>query len=80
LSAGLDAALASKNYCAIFRFGHCVITLYQANPEILEAVRLLRPRSWVQISPSAGTSEWPPAEWLPTGRVDPQFIGLPVRI
>jgi hypothetical protein len=78
--AGLDAALTSKNYCAIFRFGHCVISLYQAKPEILEVVRLLRPRTWVQIWPSVGTSEWPPAEWLPTGRVDPQFIGLPIRV
>lgn len=76
---GLNAELASKDYCAIFRFGHCVISLYRAKPEILEVVRLLRPRAWVQIWPAVGTTEWPPAEWLPTGRVDPQFAGLSVR-
>lgn len=75
----LNAELASKDYCAIFRFGHCVISLYRAKPEILEVVRLLRPRAWVQIWPAVGTTEWPPAEWLPTGRVDPQFAGLSVR-
>jgi hypothetical protein len=77
--AGLSTKLASKDYSAAFRFGHCVISLYQAKPEILEIVRLLRPRAWVQIWPAVGTSEWPPDEPLPTGRVDPLFAGLPVR-
>jgi hypothetical protein len=77
--AGLDAELTSKDYCAVFRFGHCVIGLYRAKPEILQVVTLLRPRAWVQIWPSVGTSEWPPAEALPTGRVQPLFAGLPVR-
>jgi hypothetical protein len=76
---GLNAELASKGYCAIFRFGHCVVSLYQAQPEILEVVRLLRPRAWAQIWPAVGTTEWPPGEQLPPGRVDPQFAGLPVR-
>jgi len=77
--AGLDAELASKDYCAVFRFGHCVIGLYRAKPEILEVVTLLRPRAWVQIWPAIGSAEWPPAEWLPPGRVDPRFAGLAVR-
>jgi hypothetical protein len=77
--AGLNAALASKDYCAVFRFGHCVIGVYQASAEILEVVTLLNPRAWVQIWPAIGTSEWPPAERLPTGRVDPLFAGLPLR-
>jgi hypothetical protein len=75
--AGLSGALASKDYCAVFRFGHCVIGLYRASAEILEVVTLLKPRAWVQIWPAVGTSEWPPAEQLPTGRVDPLFAGLP---
>jgi len=58
----LNAELASKDNCAIFRFGHCVISLYGAKPEILEVVRLLRPRAWVQIWPAVSTTEWPPAE------------------
>jgi hypothetical protein len=78
--AGLHAELASKDYSAVFRFGHCVVGLYRAKPEILEAVRLLNPRAWVQIWPAVGTSEWPPADPLPTGRVDPQFAGLLVRL
>jgi hypothetical protein len=77
--AGLSPELASKEYCAVFRFGHCVISLYRASAEILEATRLLNLRAWVQIWPAVGTSEWPSAEWLPTGRVDPLFAGLPVR-
>jgi hypothetical protein len=77
--AGLNAELASKDYCAVFRFGHCVISLYRTKPEILEVVRLLRPRAWVQIWPAVGTAEWPPTEWLPPGRVVPQFAGLPIR-
>jgi len=77
--AGLSAEMASKNFSAVFRFGHCVISLYQAEPEILEVITLLRPRAWVQIWPAVGTSEWPPTESLQTGRVDPLFAGLPVR-
>ena len=77
--AGLSAELASKDYCAIFRFGHCVVSLYRAKPEILEVIRLPVPRAWVPIWPAVGTSEWPPADWLPPGRVDPQFAGLPIR-
>jgi hypothetical protein len=77
--ARLGSDLASKDYCAAFRFGHCVISLYRAGAEILEVVRLLKPRAWVQIWPALGTSEWPPAEQLPVGRVDPLFAGLPVR-
>jgi len=74
--AGLSAELASKDYSAVFRFGHCVIGLYRARPEILEVVRLINPRAWVQIWPAVGTTEWPPAEPLPTGLVDPRFAGL----
>ena len=77
--AGLSPALASKDYCAAFRFGHCVISVYRASAEILEVIRLLNPRGWVQIWPAVGTSEWPPAEQLATGRVDPLFAGLPGR-
>lgn len=77
--AGLSAGLASKDYSAAVRFGHCVISLYRTSPEILAAVRLLNPRAWVQIWPPVGTPGWPPAQWLPTGRVDPLFAGLPVR-
>jgi len=76
--AGLSAELASKDYNAVFRFGYCVISLYSARPEILEAVSLANPRAWVQIWPAVGTSEWPPPEPLPTGRVNPHFAGLPV--
>jgi len=77
--AGLSAELASKDYCAVFRFGHCVISLDRASPAILEVIRLLNPRAWVQIWPALGTSEWPPIERLPSGRVDPLFAGLPIR-
>jgi hypothetical protein len=77
--AGLSAELASKDYCAVFQFGHCVVSLYRARREILEVIRPLSPRAWVQIWPAVGTSEWPPAEWLPTGRVDPLFAGLSIR-
>jgi hypothetical protein len=77
--AGLSPQLASKDYCAVFRFGHCVISLYGASAEILEAIRLLNPRAWVPIWPAVGTSEWPPTERLPTGRVDPLFAGLPIH-
>jgi hypothetical protein len=76
--AGLSTELASKDYNAVFRFGHCVIGLCRARPEILEAVRLPRPHAWVQIWPAVGTTEWPPSEPLPTGRVDPQPAGLPI--
>jgi hypothetical protein len=72
----------SKEFSAVFRFGHCVISLYRANAIILEAIRLVRPRVWVQIWPAIGTSRWPPIERLlplPTGRLDPLFAGLPVR-
>jgi hypothetical protein len=77
--AGLSVELASKDYCAVFRFGHCVIGLYRASPEILEAIMLLNPRAWVQIWPALGTSEWPPTGRLTTGRVDRLFAGLPIR-
>jgi hypothetical protein len=77
--AGLSTDLASKDYCAVVRLGHCVISLYRANTEILEVVRLLNPRAWVQIWPAVGTSGWPPAKRLPVGRVDPLFAGLPIR-
>jgi hypothetical protein len=77
--AGLNAEQASKDYCAVFRFGHCVISLYRASPEILEVVKLLNPRAWVQIWPAVGTSEWPPDQRLPIGRVDPRFAGLAIR-
>jgi len=76
--AGLSAELASKEYSAVFRFGHCVVGLYRAKPDILEVVRLVSPRAWVQICPAVGTSKWPPIEPLPTGRVNPLFAGLPV--
>lgn len=77
--AGLSPELASKDFAAVFRFGHCVIGLYRASAEILEAIRLMNPRAWIQIWPAVGTPEWPPPERLPTGRVDPLFAGLPVR-
>ncbi|MGO8960355.1 MAG: hypothetical protein ACLQFR_23730 [Streptosporangiaceae bacterium] len=80
--AGLSVDLVSKEFCAVFRFGHCTISLYRANAIILEATRLIRPRAWVQMWPAIGTSRWPPIEPLaplPTGRLDPQFAGLPVR-
>jgi len=77
--AGLSPELASEDYCVMFRFGHCVISLYRASAEILEVIRLLNPRAWVQIWPAVGTSEWPPTERLPTGRVDPLFAGPRVR-
>jgi hypothetical protein len=77
--AGLSAELASKEYCAVFRFGHLVISLDRAGPEILEIIGLVNPRAWLQIWPAVGTSEWPPADRLPVGRVDPLFAGLPVR-
>lgn len=76
--AGLSAELASKDYNAVFRFGHCVVGLCRAQPEILKSVRLLRPRAWLQIWPAVGTTEWPPIEPLPTSRVDPQMVGLPI--
>jgi hypothetical protein len=59
-------------------FGY-VISLYRASAEILDGIVLLRPRAWVQIWPAVCTSEWPQAEQLPTGRVNPLFAGLPVR-
>jgi hypothetical protein len=77
--AGLSAELASKDYNAVFRFGHSAIGLCRARPEILKVVRLLRPHAWMQIWPAVGTTEWPPAEPLPAGRVDPQLAGLPIR-
>jgi hypothetical protein len=77
--AGLSGGLASKDYYAVFRFGHCVISLYRANAELLEVIRLINPLAWLQIWPAVGTSEWPPAQRLPAGRVDPLFAGLPVR-
>jgi hypothetical protein len=75
--AGLSAELVSKDYCAVHRFGHCVISLYRADPKILDALTL-RPRAWVQIWPAIGTSEWP-LEPLPTGPLDLFFAGLRVR-
>jgi hypothetical protein len=78
--AGLSGELASKDYSAVFRFGHCVIGLYRARPEILELVIPANPRAWVQIWPAIGTSEWPPLVPLPTGRVDPRFAGLPIAL
>jgi hypothetical protein len=78
--AGLSAGLASKDYSAIFRFGHCVVSLYRAEPEILGALKLVNPRAWVQIWPAVGSTEWPPGDVLGglAGRVDPLFAGLPV--
>lgn len=76
--AGLGAELASKDYSAVLRFGHCVIGLYRARPEILAAVRVVSPHAWVQIWPAVGSSNWPPAEPLPTGRVNPHFTGLSI--
>jgi hypothetical protein len=81
--AGISAELASKEFSAVYRFGHCVISLYRANTQILEAIRLINPGSWVQIWPAVGISAWSPTEPLlpqPTGRVDPLFAGLPVRV
>ncbi len=43
--AGLGAKLTSKDYCTVFRFGHCVISLYRTSSEILKVVRLLNPRA-----------------------------------
>jgi len=37
--AGLSAELVSKEFSAVFRLGHCVISLYRASAEILEAIR-----------------------------------------
>jgi hypothetical protein len=59
--AGLSAELASKDYNAVFRFGHCVIGLCSAQPQILQVARLLHPYAWVQIWPAVGATEWPPA-------------------
>jgi hypothetical protein len=53
--AGLSVKLASKDYCAIHRFSHCVISLYRAEPGILDALVLGKPRAWVQIWPAIGT-------------------------
>ena len=76
-SLGLDPALASKGYLATIRFGHCVIGLMRVgHAELLPFQSLQSPRQWVQIWPAVGTTQWPPPEHLPTGRLAPVAVGI----
>lgn len=74
---GLDPSLASKGYLATIRFGHCVVGLLRVGrAELLPLHALAFPRQWVQIWPAIGTSQWPPADRLRTGRLDPMAVGI----
>jgi hypothetical protein len=74
---GLDPSIASKGYLATIRFGHCAIGLLRVgHADLLPLQSLAWPRQWVQIWPAIGTSQWPPASHLPTGRLTPIAVGI----